>query len=170
MTMLASPGMILLAVTAVLVAVVALPLMAPMSGDSYQGGMSLSGFTVTFTGPSGPAVLEVELARTPEEHATGLMNRESLPEGSGMLFIFGEDAPRSFWMYNTLIPLDMIFVNSSMDVVYVEEDAQPCVASCSCSCPSYNSGQPAMYVVEANAGFAREHGIGPGQKVSLDIG
>ena len=162
---------LLLSVLAVLIALMVPILMAPLTGDLNEGdALTLPGPTVTLSGPSGPVTLSVELAQTPGEHTTGLMHRENLSLDSGMLFIFGEDSPRSFWMRNTLIPLDMIFVNSSMDIVHVEEDAQPCTASCACNCPHYSSGQPAMYVLEANAGFAREHGIEPGQRISLNIG
>lgn len=122
--------------------------------------------TVTFQGLSGFSYLEVEVADTPQEHSTGLMNREILGPGEGMIFIFEGDSLRSFWMKNTLIPLDMIFINSSMDIVSIQSDVQPCETP---SCPSYRSGFPAKYVVEANAGFAREHGLQPGQKVSVSL-
>jgi uncharacterized membrane protein (UPF0127 family) len=172
MRILAGMRPLLLAVLAALITLMVPILMAPLTGDLNDEGdaLTLSNPTVTLSGPSGPVTLSVELARTPEEHSTGLMNRENLSLDSGMLFIFGEDAQRSFWMHNTLIPLDMIFINSSLDVVHVEEDAQPCVASCSCRCPRYSSGSPAKYVLEANAGFAREHGIEPGQRITLNIG
>jgi uncharacterized membrane protein (UPF0127 family) len=122
--------------------------------------------TVTFSGPSGPVTIGVELADTPEEHSRGLMGRESLAPGRGMLFIFEGDSTRTFWMRDTLIPLDMIFINSSLDIVHMEEGAQPCTTP---SCPHYTSGQPAMYVVEVNAGFVRENGISKNQRVSISV-
>lgn len=144
----------------------AIPLMlAPVAREPGTAGSD----TVTLSGLAGPVTLGVELAGTPEEHSRGLMGREYLAPDGGMLFIFDGDSLRSFWMKDTLIPLDMIFINSSLDIVHIEEDAPPCTASCSCQCPRYSSGQPARYVLEANAGFAREHGIKEGQEVSLGL-
>jgi uncharacterized membrane protein (UPF0127 family) len=156
--------LVLLAATALIASMLPF-MMAPVATNP---GIISEG-TVTFQGPPGLSYLEVEVADTPQEHSTGLMSREVLGSGEGMLFIFDGDSARSFWMKNTLIPLDMIFINSSMDIVSMQEDVQPCDASCSCQCPSYRSGFPAKYVVEANAGFAREHGLQPGQKVSLSL-
>ena len=155
---------VLLVVLLVLLLAAAIPLMlAPVAREPEMAGTD----TVTLSGLSGPVTLGVELADTPDEHSRGLMGREELAPDGGMLFIFEGDSPRSFWMENTFIPLDMIFINSTLDIVHIEEDAQPCTASCSCQCPRYSSGQPARYVLEANAGFAREHGIGAGQKVQI---
>ncbi len=67
---------------------------------------------IIFTGV-GPVKINVEFARTPEELQKGLMNRPSLPKNFGMLFIFPDETNRSFWMKNTLIPLDVIFVSST---------------------------------------------------------
>jgi uncharacterized membrane protein (UPF0127 family) len=144
-------------------------MMAPLAGELVMTGTLTGKDTVTLSGPSGPVTLGVELADTPEEQTRGLMGREELATDEGMLFIFDGDSTRSFWMKDTLIPLDIIFINSSLDIVHIELDAQPCTASCSCQCPRYSSGQPAMYVIEANAGFAREHGIEVGQRVSLNL-
>ena len=131
-------------------------------GECLAGGSSY----VTFYPPSWPVVLSVEVADTPEEHILGLMNREHLPEGEGMLFVFGDESGRSFWMKDTLIPLDIMFVGSSMDILNIAEDAQPCVAD---PCPLYRSSGPAMYVVEANAGFAEQHGISAGQSIGISL-
>jgi uncharacterized membrane protein (UPF0127 family) len=81
--------------------------------------------TVVMRGDWGQARFTVELADTPEERAQGLMHRESLPQGAGMLFIY--DAPQrvSFWMRNTLIPLDMIFIGPDGVVRRVHDNAQP---------------------------------------------
>jgi uncharacterized membrane protein (UPF0127 family) len=140
-------------------------MIAPVATEPVNYSQSVGG-TVTLQGPSGPVSLGVELATTPEQHSQGLMDRESLPEGEGMLFIFGSDQPRSFWMKNTLIPLDMIFINSSLEIVSIIEDAQPCGPS---RCPLQNSGLPSMYVLEANAGFVQEHGLSPGQGVDISL-
>jgi uncharacterized membrane protein (UPF0127 family) len=165
------PGPPVLALALLLASAVAFMLAPAATEPGLEGGdaLVLSGPAVAFSGSPRPVTLSVEVADEPQEHASGLMGRESLGPGRGMLFVFEEDSQRSFWMKDTLIPLDMIFMNSSLDIVHVEEDARPCTASCSCQCPRYGSGRPAMYVVEANSGFAREHGIAEGQKASISL-
>lgn len=121
--------------------------------------------TVFFQPPSGPVALNVEIADTPQEQTQGLMHREQLNPDDGMLFVFTDDSPRSFWMKNTLIPLDMIFVNSSLDIIAIHENVPPCVTL---SCPTYRSG-PARYVVEAVGGFSALHGIETGQRIAISI-
>ncbi len=113
---------------------------------------------------SGQKVVNVEIADEPQEWRTGLMGRTSLPENSGMLFVFPDEQPRSFWMKNTLIPLDMIFISSNLSIIDIAT-MQPCKAD---PCPSYRSKAPAMYVLEVNAGYARSGNIILGNKVSLD--
>ncbi|MBS3148467.1 DUF192 domain-containing protein [Candidatus Woesearchaeota archaeon] len=98
----------------------------------------------------------VEIANTPDEHAHGLMYRESLPSGRGMLFVFDEEQPRAFWMKNTYIPLDMVFIASNGTVVEVKRDVPACKEE---SCVSYRS-LPARYVLEVNAGEAKNIGEG----------
>lgn len=89
----------------------------------------------------------VEIAETPEERSRGLMYRESLDEGSGMLFIFDQEKRHSFWMKNTLIPLDIIWLDKNTKVVYIKKNAQPCKKD---PCQKYRPSQKAMYVLEVN--------------------
>lgn len=70
--------------------------------------------------------IDVELATTPEEMKIGLMNHTSLPENIGMLFIFDKEGIHKFWMKNTLIPLDIIWVDENGKIIYIEKNAQPC--------------------------------------------
>ena len=109
--------------------------------------------------------VQVEIAQSPEELQQGLMHRESLGEQEGMLFLFGTEQPLDFWMKNTLIPLDIIFVNSEFEIVSVRT-AVPCEAD---PCPLYSSGRAAQYVVEVNAGFAEDQGIHIGDRIELRI-
>lgn len=97
----------------------------------------------------------VEIADSPEEWAQGLVSREHLAEDAGMLFVFPDEAERTFWMKDTLIPLDLIFVNSEKEIVKITT-APPCLDD---PCPTYTSNAPAKYVVEVNAGFAERNGI-----------
>lgn len=107
--------------------------------------------------------LDVEIAKTPGQLSKGLMNRASLPEGSGMLFVFPDSSERTFWMKNTLIPLDIIFISSDTRIVNIER-AFPCKSD---PCPLYRSRGGAMYVLEVNGGFAEAHGIKEGDNVGF---
>lgn len=108
----------------------------------------------------------VELAKTSEEQALGLMFRESLADDHGMLFLFPGEAMRSFWMKNTRIPLDIFYFDSNLRLVSVAENAQPCRSQ---RCPPYPSAAPAMYVLELRAGMAADLGVRNGDALELHI-
>jgi uncharacterized membrane protein (UPF0127 family) len=95
-----------------------------------------------------------EIADEPQAQARGLMYREHLPPGEGMLFIFPEVAPRGFWMKNTLIPLDILFFDASGAWVS-GTTMTPCTAD---PCPGYPSKGAAKYALEIPAGFLKEYG------------
>jgi hypothetical protein len=113
--------------------------------------------------PSG-SEYSVELALTPEDQAQGLMFRESLPERHGMLFVFPETAPHHFWMKNTMIPLDMIWLDASGKVLFVSADTPPCKAD---PCPTYGPDGPAQSVLEIAGGKAKAEGVGAGTTLEL---
>ena len=104
----------------------------------------------------------VEIADTPEKHARGLMYRRCLKPGHGMLFVFPDEEVRSFWMKNTLIPLDMIFLNGDRQVVDLVASAPPCRSD---PCPSYTSALPARYVLEIAGGLAAKLKLRVGDKI-----
>jgi len=104
------------------------------------------------------ASFEVELAQTPEQHAQGLMNRDKMDENKGMLFIFDAEETHTFWMKNTKIPLDIIFMNENRTVVEIYE-AEPCASD---SCPIYSAN--AQYVLEINGGLAKTKSITKGSR------
>lgn len=112
--------------------------------------------------PSG-AVFSLEVARTPEQVAQGLMFRESLAPSAGMVFLFDAPELRSFWMKNCHFALDMVFTRKDGTVVDVLEGVPPCPAD---PCPSYPSRAPADTVVELTAGEAKRHGIVRGARLS----
>lgn len=116
---------------------------------------------VLFHVASGDIAVTVEIADSPPERSKGLMNRQSLEHDHGMIFIFPGDDTQSFWMKNTLIPLDMIFVNSALEVVGVVANAEPLTLT------ARTVGIPSAYVVEVNGGFAAANGIGAGTRMSL---
>ncbi len=110
--------------------------------------------------PPRPAVtISVEVATTPRQQQMGLMFRESLPANEGMLFMFAVPRENSFWMRNTLIPLDLFFIDSNWSVLGVVENATPMTDD-----PREIAGE-SQYVLEVNAGFAKKHGFGAGTKV-----
>lgn len=108
----------------------------------------------------------VEIAATPEQHALGLMHRRSLPDDCGMLFIFADEEVRSFWMKNTLIPLDMIFISNERLVVDLVHSAPPCEAD---PCPSYVSAGAARYVLELAGGMAKKLKLKIGDKIFIPV-
>jgi uncharacterized membrane protein (UPF0127 family) len=106
----------------------------------------------------------VELATTPEQQARGLMQRTSMPADHGMLFVFAHDQPRTFWMKDTLIPLDMLFFDAGHRLVAIRADARPCKAD---PCKLYPSGVAARYVLELNAGEAVKLGARKGDVITF---
>ncbi len=142
-------------ITRRIVLIVAAAVAAACSGPA-------AGDRVCFSG----TCFRVELAVTQPERSQGLMHRESLPADAGMLFIFGAERPYSFWMKNTLIPLDIIWLDYSRRVIHIEPDVPPCKAD---PCPSYGPEANALYVLELNAGKAREAGIKPGDTAEFRL-
>jgi len=110
---------------------------------------------------SGSAAVRVEIARSPQEREHGLMDRTRLDPDAGMLFVFDESAPHGFWMRNTLIPLDLLFLAEDGRVVAVVE-RQPLSLEVS------DGGVESRYVLEVNGGWARAHGVSPGDRVRFE--
>jgi len=108
----------------------------------------------------------VEIADTREKQALGLMYRDSMPADHGMLFIFLDEAPRSFWMKNTRIPLDIMYFNKDLELVSISADTPPCRTR---RCLSYPSAAHAMFVLELNAGVASGLGVAVGDRLVLDL-
>ena len=108
---------------------------------------------------------DVELATTSVERERGLMYRDFLDFDSGMLFVFEREGIYDFWMKNTLIPLDIIWIDSNGVVVFIEENVEPCVDNCSI----FKSDREAKYVLEVNSGVVERIGLEVGNKLELDI-
>jgi uncharacterized membrane protein (UPF0127 family) len=107
--------------------------------------------------------LSVEVVDTPAERGRGLSGREMLPENSGMLFVFDTPGIYGFWMYGMKFPLDIIWIDERLRVVYFVENAQPCVNICE----TYEPPADALYVLEVNAGFVKKYGLKVGDVVEL---
>ena len=107
--------------------------------------------------------INVEIADDISERMHGLMNRTQLGENSGMLFVFDDDNYYQFWMKNTIIPLDIIFIGKDFGIIEIK-NAVPCAKE---PCALYGPSKPAKYVLEVNSGFAARNGIKSGNKVIL---
>ena len=118
---------------------------------------------VAFLSPDGDtlSVIDAAVADDQESRTQGLMNVTSMPQDAGMIFIFEENQPRSFWMASTPLSLDLIFANESFEIVRIHRNASPY------SQESITSGAPAKYVVEVNAGYTLQHDINEGASIRL---
>ena len=119
--------------------------------------------TVQIASAGKTVTYQVELADTPAEISRGLKYRTALAPDSGMLFVFDGDANRYFWMENTLIPLDMIYISSDGRVVGVRENAVPG------STVNIDPPGPCMYVLEVRGGQCRQYGICAGDPVAISM-
>ena len=113
-------------------------------------------------GQGGVHPVDVEVAATPESRTRGLMWRKELPAGQGMLFVFAEEEVQSFWMRNTLIPLDMLFIDSAGKIVGIVENAQPRTLT------SRSVGLPGRYVLEVPGGWTQKVGVTKGSTVEFE--
>lgn len=104
--------------------------------------------------------IDIEIADTDYDRQLGLMKRKSMEENQGMLFIFPIERLQSFWMRNTFLSLDIIFVNSKNEIVTIHRDTTPLLDR------SYPSSEPAIYVVEVIGGFTDKYNISNGYKIS----
>ena len=124
-----------------------------------QGRFKLARASVSI--PDAKASVDAELARSVAEGERGLMYRKAMGEDEGMLFYIDEKRIQTFWMHNTCIPLDMLFIDDDGTIVGIVESA-----------PVLDDGArqvdcPSRYVLEVNAGWTRRHGVKPGQRVVL---
>lgn len=105
--------------------------------------------------------IDIEIAENDDERMQGLMYRRSMDDLKGMLFVFQREEPQSFWMKNTVIPLDIIYVNSKMEIVKIFKNTVPF------SEKSLPSEKPATYVVEVTGGYTDKYGIKEGDLISF---
>jgi uncharacterized membrane protein (UPF0127 family) len=138
-----------------------------MTGLVACGGANVNG---QWASPRGEVVfpdqtrVAVEIVATEEERARGLMFREHLAPNAGMIFLFEEPGTYPFWMKNTLIPLDMIWLDQDVRIVWIAHSVPPCKAD---PCPSYGHEGQASYVVEVVSGFAKQHRLKVGDQLVL---
>jgi len=108
--------------------------------------------------------INAEIADDYEEKTKGLMFREKLNENEGMLFIFDDEDYQTFWMKNTLIPLDIIFIDKNLEIVDIK-NAVPCKDE---PCALYKSSKPAKHVLEVNGNFTAKKDIRIGDRITLN--
>lgn len=128
---------------------------------------------VTPATPAGPrvifpdgTVIQVEIAADDPTREQGLMFRDQLAADHGMIFIFAQNGVYPFWMKNTIIPLDMIWIDDQHKVNYVASDVPPCKAD---PCPNYGSTTiPSRYVLETAAGVAKRHKVAAGSVLRFE--
>ena len=117
---------------------------------------------LTFVSAAGDSIttIAIEIADDNGKRQLGLMYRTGLAENQGMLFVFLQEDYRSFWMKNTILSLDMVFVNSNLKIVTIQKNTIPFSEA------GVPSNRPALYVVEVNAGFTDRYGIKVGDKIN----
>ena len=141
-----------------------IPFLGPIPGFSSEPPPNDLTRISTPTGVS----LSVEIAETVDKRSQGLMFRKSLEADRGMLFIFPEMGNWTFWMKNTLIPLDILWMDESGIILHVESRVPICTKKDD-SCPRYHSNRESMFVLEIPSGRAKELGLTPGTRLSLGI-
>jgi hypothetical protein len=140
-----------------LVGAVCLSALATLAGCSKAA----TGPIVTVHTASGDSDVAVELALTRESQARGLMYRTELAEGAGMLFVFDDEAERQFWMSNTPIPLDIVYIKGDATIVSIAENTTPY------SEKMIPSRGKVRYVLEVPGGWSQRHGAKPGDRLTL---
>jgi uncharacterized protein len=133
------------------------------ASNSSAGNTSLTkptNYVVTI----GNTTVHAEVANTPAERETGLMNRTALNENAGMLFVFETQQQQSFWMKNMRFPLDIVFITADMRVLEIYQSVPPCTGD---PCPLYTSSAPIKYALEVNSGFSERNGIASGNVVRI---
>lgn len=109
---------------------------------------------------------EVKLAQTKAEKRKGLQGRRKLGQNQGMLFIYPKERQLSFWMKDTLIPLDIIWLNKNKEVIKIKHKAQPCKSE---PCPTFEPEEKSQYVLEIKGGRSKEIGLKEGKKLKFNI-
>jgi uncharacterized membrane protein (UPF0127 family) len=137
------------------------PAAPPQYLDAYQACL--------VTG-SAEIPVQLEQATTTAEHRYGLMEREFLPEDTGMLFVYPSDrgANAGFWMYRTRIPLDIAWLDKN-GVILAMDTMTPCQTESARDCPGWSPGVRHRHVLEMNAGFFSDHSVAVGDRMAADL-
>jgi uncharacterized protein len=150
------------AMRALLIAVVGVLAVVSCATDEPTVGSAPITSAVIHT-DAGPVRLTVEAADTPDERERGLMERTSLGDGEGMVFLFDGPTDGEFWMKDTLIPLSIAFWDEAGRIVGIR-DMDPCTAD---PCPTYGVADPYVGALEVNQGFFGAHGVVTGDRIEI---
>jgi uncharacterized membrane protein (UPF0127 family) len=126
-----------------------------IAATPLQNPQTLQTVKIKFAG----VILVVELATTSADQQRGLSGRDSMPEDHGMLFVFSQEGQWGFWMIDMKFPLDIIWFNSTKQVVFIEQNLPPCTPA---GCPVFSPPVNSRYVLEVNAGFVIANGVSLG--------
>lgn len=137
--------------------------------SAAQAEAALSKRTISLAFGKHRKSVVVEIAKSPQEHATGLMNRKKLNSDSGMLFVFETEQPREFWMKNTLIDLDIAYFDKNGKAVDIQQ-MQAQVSMMQANFPTYPSKSPAQFALEMNSGWFKKNGFLEGTKFDFVTG
>lgn len=116
--------------------------------------------------PNGDKI-RAEAMRTQSDLIRGMMFRDSLPQDRGMLFFLMRETPSPYYMFQVKIPLDIIWMDHDHRIVEMVRNVPPCPSTKAHECPTYGGKFPALFVLEANAGFAANHGLREGEKLEF---
>ncbi len=138
------------------------PAATDVTAQDYLPGPMPTG-RVRLQSADGPSQwIEVEVAASRAMRTRGMMWRVALADGKGMLFLFKQQEPLSFWMRNTLIPLDMVFIDSDLKIAGIVENAEPRTLT------SRSPGKPSQFVLELPGGYTRKLHLKPGSTVEFE--
>lgn len=140
----------------------------PSTQVGYAQPVSLSGKDLgTISTPAGTTIF-VEIADSPDTRAQGLMFRPSMAPDRGMLFLFPEVGDHDFWMKNTLISLDMIWLDQSGTILHLESNVPVCARNDD-GCPRYQSPHKSLQILELNAGMANKLDLAVGSQLTINL-
>ncbi|HEY0581635.1 MAG TPA: DUF192 domain-containing protein [Chloroflexota bacterium] len=165
-------SVLLLALALGAVAVLAIGFMVMPARSRAQAGAACGGTPYAEVQIETYPRLDLEVARTAQEHEVGLMNVEYMPPDSGMVFVYQAEAREGYWMYHTLIPLSIAWIDRAGNIVDIQDmprlndpnDVQEAARTV------YNPSAPYWYALEVNQGWFLEHGVGVGQQISFCLG
>jgi uncharacterized membrane protein (UPF0127 family) len=141
-----------------------IPSWGGLSAEPLYDNLKYDIMEIILAPQGGKVIIRAEVADNQGKRMLGLMHRKYLAPEAGMLFIFENEQVRTFWMKNTLIPLDMIFISNELQIKDIIRNADPCEYS---PCITYSSFHPVKYVLEINGGLSEKMGLKPGDSVEL---
>ena len=143
-----------------------LVLTAALAGCRDPDVVRLEDFGTRAVTLPGGELIHAEVASTQAQVEHGLMFRTSMAADHGMLFVFSKEEPLTFWMFQTVIPLDIIWMDSSKKIVDISANTPPCTTAAR-QCPTYGGRQPALFVLELNAGSAAKFHLKNGDTIKF---